>query len=104
MADWERIKLELEAKKKSGLIAALLNLVIPGAGYMYCGRIILGIFVLLLGIVLFIIPDGGLFYGSFVLIMIIDGFLCASRYNKKEITDALSQYYPDGSTHYRDLF
>jgi RNA polymerase subunit RPABC4/transcription elongation factor Spt4 len=93
--DWERIKLELEAKKKSGWIAALLNLVIPGAGYMYCGRNILGVFVLLVGVVLIIgsfrISGVNLFYGSFVLIMIIDGFLCASRYNKDAITKALSQ-------------
>lgn len=99
MADWDRVKLELEAKKKSGWIAALLNLVIPGAGYMYCGRIILGIFVLMLGVVLFLgtftIPDVGVFYGSFVLVMIVDGFLCAGRYNKKAITKALAQYHPD---------
>ena len=31
-----RLMLEYELKKKSGIIAALLNLVIPGAGYAYC--------------------------------------------------------------------
>ncbi len=38
--------IEYESKKKSGFVAALLNLFIPGAGYMYCGNIILGLFVL----------------------------------------------------------
>ena len=102
MADWDRVKLELEAKKKSGWIAALLNLVLPGAGYMYCGRIILGIFVLLVGVFLivgsFTIPGVGAFYGSFVLIMIVDGFLCAGRYNKKAITAAIAQGCSNGKS------
>lgn len=95
MADWDRVKLELEANKKSGWIAAILNLMLPGAGYIYCRRIILGIFVLLIGVFLlvgtFTIPGVGAFYGTFALIMIVDGFLCAGRYNKKAITAALAQ-------------
>lgn len=73
--------IEYESKKKSGFVAALLNLFIPGAGYMYCGNIILGLFVLLISIPMgiFILEA----YPAWALIMIIDGFLAAGRYNKK---------------------
>ena len=72
---------EYESKKKSGLVAALLNLLIPGAGYMYCGNIILGLFVLLISVPLVFFAI--LAYPVWALVMVIDGFLCAGRYNKK---------------------
>jgi magnesium-transporting ATPase (P-type) len=74
----------VESKKKSGLIAALLNLFFPGFGYIYCGNWILGIVafaftvtmaVITLGVAL--IPMG--------LLLVIDGALCARRYNRKLI-------------------
>jgi len=72
---------EYQSKKKSGLVAALLNLLIPGAGYMYCGNIILGLFVLLISVPLVFFAI--LAYPFWALVMVIDGFLCAGRYNKK---------------------
>lgn len=71
-------------RRKKGWLAALLNLVIPGAGYMYCGRVGLGIFVLIVGVFIwfagFALP---VVLGSFLLVVIVDGFLCAERYNRQ---------------------
>ena len=71
----------LEKKKKNGLLAAGLNLVLPGAGYIYCARVILGIGAFLLTLMIFLVYP----YGSILIwvVLIIDGFLCADRYNKK---------------------
>ena len=106
MKDWNRVKLELEAEKKSGWIASLLNLVIPGAGYMYCRRIILGTWVFLLSIAFqaglmgaYSVPDNiEVVYGGFVLVIVVDGFLCAERYNKKALTLALAQNHSNHNT------
>ena len=67
---------------KSGLLAAFLNLMIPGLGYMYCGRFFLGVFVFILTVVVVI---GTVGIGALVLypILIIDGFLCAGRANRR---------------------
>ena len=70
----------LEKKKKSGLLAAGLNIILPGAGYIYCGRTILGIGAFILVLLIFL-------YYPYIsigiwIILIIDGFLCAERYNK----------------------
>ena len=72
----------LEKKRKSGALAAGLNLIIPGAGYIYCGRVILGIaaFILTVLLVLTLFPYGAI---TIWIVLIIDGFLCADRYNKK---------------------
>ncbi|MGB9429071.1 MAG: hypothetical protein WCC11_04220 [Gammaproteobacteria bacterium] len=82
--------LEYEARKKSGLLAAVLNLCVPGAGYLYCDRPVLGIFVFLLFVVLPLYYFGiagivGVFWliAIFWLVFVIDGFLCAGRYNSK---------------------
>ena len=73
-------------QKKSGALAAGLNLVIPGAGYMYCGRVFLGIIALLFALAMaFTVPYGAI---GLWLVMIIDGFLCAERYNRK-LEDAI---------------
>lgn len=71
-----------ESQKKSGFVAAILNFLFPGVGYMYCGNVILGLFVLCIGIAVIIFTAG---IGLVVLtpIVIIDGFLCAARANKK---------------------
>src|ERR1700674_4576893 len=74
MSDAEFLLLE-EAKKKSGAVTALLNLFLPGAGYAYCGRWILGV------VAMFVVSLGFAAIGI-VFILIIDGFLCAGRYNK----------------------
>ncbi|TAJ91782.1 MAG: hypothetical protein EPO31_13830 [Gammaproteobacteria bacterium] len=71
---------KLKHKEKSGLLAAGLNILLPGAGYMYCGRPILGIIVLpfVIGMI-FVTPAGAL---GIWIVLIIDGFLAAGRYNK----------------------
>ncbi|MDB4403261.1 ARV1 family protein [bacterium] len=73
--------IQFEVGKKSGAVAALLNLVIPGAGYMYCGRVALGV------IVLITVPFAILVTGGFALLvtvpaMVVDGVMCAGRSNK----------------------
>lgn len=69
------------ADLKSGLLAAGLNLVLPGAGYIYCGRVFLGIigFIFCVGIAVF--TNG---YSALITVpaVVIDGFLCAERANK----------------------
>lgn len=83
MSDAELLLLA-ESRKKSGWIAALLNLFIPGLGYVYCGMWILGLFVLMLAIAIGVVTLGT---GLVILypIIFIDGFLGASRANKKMI-------------------
>jgi len=83
---------KLEQKKKSGALAAGLNLLIPGAGYIYCGRVILGIGAFIFAILIILIYP----YGAIIiwLVVIIDGFLCAERYNKtlaKEIESKMKK-------------
>lgn len=70
-----------EASKKSGALAALLNIVIPGAGYFYCGNYVLGVFAFLLVLATLLTTGYGVFI--FYLVFIADGFLCAGRYNKE---------------------
>jgi len=83
-------QLYYDTHKKSGWFAAILNMIIPGAGYMYCGNILLGILVLILFIVISIVTLG---YGSVVIyaIIFIDGFLGASRFNKKLVKKIMKQ-------------
>lgn len=71
-----------ESQKKSGFVAAILNFLLPGIGYMYCGNVILGLLVIFIAVAVFIFTAGiGLF--ALIPIVIIDGFLCAARANKK---------------------
>jgi predicted Zn finger-like uncharacterized protein len=71
-----------ESQKKNGFVAAILNFILPGVGYMYCGNILLGLFALFLAIVVTVFTAG---LGLFIImpIFIIDGFLSAARANKK---------------------
>jgi TM2 domain-containing membrane protein YozV len=76
-----------EAQKKSAGLACLLNFLLPGIGYMYAGRVIIGIFVLilwsffiLLGFVTFGI--GAIPAAIIWLVGIIDGFLAVNSANK----------------------
>lgn len=89
MSDVELLLL-VESRKKSGGIAALLNLFLPGAGYIYCGRWILGIFAFFFVIALLVFSLGFAAIGlDFMLV--IDGFLCANRYNKQLIEKVLKE-------------
>lgn len=87
MSDAELLLLA-ESKKKSGWVAALLNLFLPGAGYMYCGTWILGVFVLILAVGVGVATLGA---GLLILypVVFIDGFLGAGRANKKMIEKLL---------------
>lgn len=92
MTDGELL-LTVEARKKSGWIAALLNLFIPGSGYFYCGNWLLGIAAL--GLIALLFWGWGhlalIFVGGLQLMFVIDGFLCASRYNKRLIVRVLNE-------------
>ena len=82
--------LEIESKKKSVVLAAALNLVFPGIGYMYCKRPILGAIVLIAAVAM--AASGKMLPLVPVLGMIacVDGLLAALRYNKKLINEALN--------------
>lgn len=92
--DTSRAKLQYEAEKKSGWLAAFLNLIFPGAGYAYCGRWILGVFVFLLFVALWAgaldlwLPAPIIWFGLLPIVF-IDGFLAAGRYNKDLMTKIL---------------
>jgi len=90
MSSEAELLLLVESRKKSGVVAALLNLFLPGAGYVYCGRWILGIFAFFFVIVLLLASFGFAAIGI-VLMLIIDGFLCAGRYNKDLVKDIIRQ-------------
>lgn len=83
MSDAELLLLA-ESKKKSGWAAALLNLFLPGAGYIYCGTWILGLFAFLLTVTVGVVSMGA---GLLIMfpILFIDGFLSAGRSNKRMI-------------------
>ncbi|MBC2714854.1 MAG: hypothetical protein HF978_06030 [Desulfobacteraceae bacterium] len=72
---------KLKGKSKSGSLAAGLNILLPGVGYLYCGRVILGIIVLpfVIGLI-YVQPYAAI---TIWIVLIIDGFLAAGRYNKK---------------------
>ncbi len=89
MSDAELL-LSVESRKKSGAIAALLNLFLPGAGYIYCGRWILGVIAFFFVIAMYIVSLGYAAIGI-TLMLVIDGFLCAGRYNKNLINQILKE-------------
>jgi hypothetical protein len=72
---------QLNAKRKSGMFAAGLNFVLPGAGYIYCGRILLGLVALCFTIVMVYANPFALI--TMLIVLVIDGFLSADRYNKQ---------------------
>ena len=91
MTDANLIFLRVEAEKKSGAIAALLNLFFPGFGYIYCGNWILGIFAFVVAITLWVVTLGiAILPVAFALV--IDGLLCAKRYNKKLTNRLLAEH------------
>jgi hypothetical protein len=82
--------LKVEAQKKSGWLAAFLNLIVAGAGYAYCGRWFLGIvaFFFVVGVAALTKGVGAL---PFMLVLFIDGFLAAGRYNKQLVQRVLAE-------------
>jgi TM2 domain-containing membrane protein YozV len=74
-----------DEKKKSAMVAALLNVLIPGVGYFYCGNVGAGIFMMLFCVLSFFTWFMVGLSFSFLLwvIGIIDGYLCAERANVK---------------------
>lgn len=89
MSDAELLLL-IESRKKSGGIAALLNLFLPGAGYIYCGRWIPGLFAFAFTAALFVLSWGFAAVGL-VMMLVIDGFLCAGRYNRLLVERTLKE-------------
>lgn len=85
-----RLLLQVEARKKSGWLAAFLNLLLPGAGYVYCGMWVVGILAFLF-IVAVAIFTAGLGLVLFWPIIFIDGFLAAGRHNRRVIAQVLRQ-------------
>jgi TM2 domain-containing membrane protein YozV len=75
----------IETQKKSPGVACLLNAIIPGTGYMYAGRVGLGIVVLVILFPLFLLlgfVTFGILYLIFWVAVMIDGYMCAERFNK----------------------
>lgn len=84
-----KLLLLFESRKKSGVIAALLNLFFPGAGYIYSGQWITGV-VAFFFVVALIVFSFGILIIPVALALIADGFLSANRYNKKLINNMLA--------------
>lgn len=78
----------IESKKKSAGVAALLNLLFAGAGYIYCGRPVLGVlaFIITVAVTVF---TAGLGWFFMALVLVIDGVMSANRYNQKLIEEML---------------
>ena len=81
MNDTELLLL-VQSRKKSRFVAILVNLFLPGAGYMYCGRWVLGVITFFFVITLLIF-SWGLAALGLVVALVVDGALCAGRYNRK---------------------
>ena len=85
--------IRFESQKKSAIVGAVLNSLIPGAGYFYCGDAVIGLVLLVVGVALggfFIIgavTSGGIPI-ALALIWFISGVMFAlgaiavSRHNK----------------------
>jgi hypothetical protein len=89
MSDAELL-LQVESRKKSGIVAALMNLFLFGCGYFYLRKWIYGIFMGGIALTLIIMDMDAAAIG-FLIWMFIDGFLEANSYNKKVIEDALKE-------------
>ena len=86
MSDAELLLL-VESRKKSRFVAILLNIFLPGAGYMYCGRWILGIVAFFFVVTLLVVSFGLAAIGLYIA-LIVDAALCVGRYNRK-MTESL---------------
>jgi TM2 domain-containing membrane protein YozV len=86
-----KLMLLVESRKKSTLIAVLLNILIPGLAYVYVGRWVLGIIAFILVVALTIITLG--YAAPFLwLMLIIDALLVVRRYNKRLIAEILAAH------------
>ena len=85
--------IRFESQKKSPVVGAVLNFLIPGAGYFYCGDVLIGVVLLAAGIAVdgFLIigaaTGGGMplalaFVWLFSVIMFAVGVGAVSGYNK----------------------
>lgn len=90
--------LQFQARKKSPWAAALMN-IIPGAGYFYSGRWVLGsvaVFLALLVALIELMNDGKSIFSAgftlfFVAILMIHGFTSASNYNKQLLLEIIAE-------------
>ena len=92
MTDAELL-LTVELRKKSGWLAAVLNLFLPGFGYFYCGNWFLGLVAIGLVVMGFVVFGifGFVVAGCLQMMFVIDGFLCAGRHNRRVITSAIKE-------------
>lgn len=75
-----------DAQKKSAGLACFLNFFFPGIGYLYAGRIILGLvvfFILLPLAVILGIFTFGLLFLVFWIVVIVDAYRTVERHNRK---------------------
>ena len=76
------------SEKKNVGTAVVLNFVLPGAGYMYVGKVVLGVVVLLLALLADFAAISGAGIGveaaGFLgVVGAIDGYLQATKYNER---------------------
>jgi len=87
-----KLLLEIEAKKKSVFLGALMNFFIPGAVQIYCGKVALGIGFFVVSLIIYGVlvsqdlPDICTFYA---IGCAIGGAVFCSKYNKEIIVKAL---------------
>ena len=85
-----------EPKEKSVPLAIGLNFLLPGLGYMYMGKVIIGIFALLLILCIYLTYAlGGVFYTWITMnaIMAIDMLILGNK-NKKHIEEKTTMKCP----------
>lgn len=78
----------VESRKKSRFVAILLNIFLPGAGYMYCGRWILGVVAFFFVVALIVVSFGLAAIGLYIA-LIVDAALCVGRYNRRMTEELL---------------
>lgn len=83
------ILLRVEAQRKLGWVAALFNLFLPGAGYLYCGRWFLGLVAFSIWVAICVATQGTLWL-PIALLLFVDGFRCVAKYNKRVINEVLT--------------
>ncbi len=70
----------MTARYKNPVATGLLNVLFPGAGYMYCGAWVLGLVVLALALVLAHKTDG-LSFAFLLPLLVLDSFRVADQVN-----------------------
>ena len=69
--------LRVEAQRKLGWVAALFNLFLPGAGYLYCGRWLLSLIAFAVWVAISVATQGVLWL-PIALLLFVDGFRCVA--------------------------